>query len=349
MIIVLKPGCSEEEIKSVEKKVIEFGYEPRIIRGVERTIIGAVGDETTHKSLETLQSLPLIENVMPVQKPYKMVSREFNKASSTIKIGQEKIGSGHFLMIAGPCSVESRGQMDAVAQDIVAAGVHAIRGGAYKPRTSPYDFQGLREEGLEILAEIKAKYGVAIVTEVVGVPHVERVAAVADVLQIGARNCQNYHLLEIVAGANRPVLLKRGFATTVKEWLLAAEYLIVHGCKNVILCERGIRTFENATRNTLDLCAVAVAKKETHLPVIVDPSHASGRVDLIVPLAKASIACGVDGLIVETHPNPPEACSDAAQQIPSKEFKQFTTQLKPLIDLCCQPRTDTPILDTQSA
>ena len=337
MIIVLKPGCSEEEINTVEKKVVEFGYEPKVIRGVERTIIGAVGDETTHKSLETLQSLPMIENVMPVQKPYKMVSREFHKASSMIKVGDKKIGNGHFLIIAGPCSVENRTQMETVTKDILAADVTALRGGAYKPRTSPYDFQGLREDGLKILADIKSEFGVSIVTEVVGAPHVERVAAVADVLQIGARNCQNYHLLEVVAGADRPVLLKRGFATTVKEWLLAAEYLIVHGCTNVILCERGIRTFENATRNTLDLCAVAVAKKETHLPVIVDPSHAAGIIDIILPLSKAAIAGGVDGLIVETHPNPPEACSDAAQQIPSKDFKDFVTALQPFIDLCCKP------------
>ena len=338
MIIVLKPGCTKEEIKCVEKKVLEFGYEPRVIQGVERTIIGAVGDETTHKSLEILQSLPTIEKVIPVQKPYKMVSREFHKASSVIEVGEKKIGNGHFLMIAGPCSVESLPQMETVTQDILAAGVTALRGGAYKPRTSPYDFQGLREEGLEILAEVKAKYGVSIVTEIVGAPHIERVAAVADVLQIGARNCQNYHLLEVAAGANRPVLLKRGFATTVKEWLLAAEYLIVHGCTNVILCERGIRTFETATRNTLDLCAVAVAKKETHLPVIVDPSHAAGIVDLILPLSKAAIAGGVDGLIVETHPNPSEACSDAVQQIPSKDFKCFMAELQSLIELCCKPK-----------
>ena len=335
MIIVLKPECTEEEIEDVEKKVIEFGYEPKVIRGEQRTIIGAVGDETTHKSLETLASLPTVETVMPVQKPYKTVSREFHRASSTIDIGPAKIGNGHFLVIAGPCSVESRSQMDAVSRDIVNAGIKALRGGAYKPRTSPYDFQGLREEGLAILGEMKAKHEVAIVTEVVGVPFVDNVAAVADVLQIGARNCQNYHLLEVVAGAKRPVLLKRGFATTVKEWLLAAEYLIVHGCENVILCERGIRTFENATRNTLDLCSVAVAKKETHLPVIVDPSHAAGRVDIVLPLAKAAIALGADGLIVETHPNPPEACSDAAQQIPSKDFKDFMRELQPLIDLCC--------------
>ena len=340
MIIVLKPGCTGKEIQTVEEKVVEFGYEPRVIRGVERTIIGAVGDETEHKSLETLESLPMIEKVMPVQKPYKMVSHEFHKTPSIIDVGKEKIGGGNFLTIAGPCSVENPEQMDIVAQDIVAAGANALRAGAYKPRTSPYDFQGLREEGLEILKEIKAKYDIAIVTEVVGAPYVDPIAAVADVLQIGARNCQNYHLLEVVAGANRTVLLKRGFATTVKEWLLAAEYLMVHGCRNVILCERGIRTFETATRNTLDVCAVAVAKKETHLPVIVDPSHAAGVIDFILPLAKAAIAVGADGLIVETHPNPSEACSDAAQQIPSKDFKQFMLELQPFIDLCCNVMND---------
>ena len=334
MIIVLKPGTSDKHIENIERKVTDFGYEPRVIRGVERTIIAAVGDETEHKSLETLQSLPMVENVVPIQKPYKTVSREFHRASSVVDLGNVKIGGGNFMIVAGPCSVESPEQMDSVTQDIVGSGVKALRGGAYKPRTSPYDFQGLREDGLKILGDMKSKYGVSIVTEIVGFPYVEKVAKVADLLQIGARNCQNYHLLEVVAGAGRPVLLKRGFATTVKEWLLAAEYLIVHGCNDVILCERGIRTFETATRNTLDICAVAVAKKETHLPVMVDPSHAAGRIDLILPLAKAAIAAGADGLIVETHPNPAEACSDAAQQIPSDKFKEFVDELQPLVELC---------------
>ncbi len=342
MIIVFKPEATDDDIKLIEKKVIEFGYEPRLIRGVERTIIGAVGDETMHKSLESLQILPMIEKVMPIQKRHKLVSREFHKDSTVININDEKIGDGHFMVIAGPCSVESREQITTVTKDVIRAGVKVMRAGAYKPRTSPYDFQGMREEGLALLAEMKSQFGIAVVTEVLGVSHLEKVAKVADVLQIGARNCQNYHLLENVAGANRPVLLKRGMATTVEEWLSAAEYLMVHGCQKVILCERGIRTFETATRNTMDLCSVAVAKRETHLPVIVDPSHAAGKANLVLPLTKAAIAVGADGVIIEVHPNPAEACSDAAQQLPSANFDKFMEQLQPLIKLCCQPNLNNP-------
>ncbi len=334
MIIVFKPHPDEADVRAIEAKVLEYGYEPRIIRGVERTVIACVGDEIEHQSLEALQVLPFIERVIPVQKRFKVVSREFHPSNSIIDLGPAKIGAGHFMMIAGPCAVESREQLRQVTKDAVAAGVKVIRGGVFKPRTSPYDFQGMGEEGLKLMAEVRDEFGVAIVTEVLAVTHLKAAAEVADVLQIGARNCQNYHLLEMVADMGRPVLLKRGMATKIEEWLLAAEYLMVHGCQNVILCERGIRTFENATRFTLDLGAVAIAKRESHLPVIVDPSHPAGVADLVLPLSRASIACGADGLIVETHPNPPEACSDAAQQIRSSEFKAFMDNLEPLIALC---------------
>lgn len=334
MIIVLKANMSEEQVEDVKQHVQELGYDPKVIRGVERTVIGAVGDELSHKSLETLIGLPAVESVMPIQKRYKAVSRDFHAQNSVVNIGDSKIGDGNFQIISGPCAVENRGQMNQVAADLTKAGVKIIRGGAYKPRTSPYDFQGLGEEGLEILEEIKQKYNVPIVTEVVGVPHVEKVAKVADVLQIGARNCQNYHLLEVVADAGRPVLLKRGMASTIEEWLSAAEYLMVHGCRDVILCERGIRTYETATRNTLDVGAVAIAKQETHLPVVVDPSHAAGKRSLVVPLAMAGIAAGADGLLIEAHPNPLEACSDAAQQLFSSEFNIVVKALKPMIELC---------------
>ncbi len=337
MIIVFRPHATQEEIEKIRQRVVDFGYEPKIIQGVEQTVIAAVGDETMHKSLETFETLPMIEKVVPIQKRYKMVSREFSNEPSVFDIGSSRIGSGNFLMVAGPCSVESREQMRTAAGDLTDCGIKVIRGGAYKPRTSPYDFQGLKEDGLALLAEIKEEFGVAIATEILSVPDVERVAEVADILQIGARNCQNYHLLEVVAGAGRTVLLKRGMATMVEEWLSAAEYLIVHGCPHVILCERGIRTFENSTRSTLDLSAVAVAKKQSHLPVVVDPSHAAGRADLVLPLAKAAIAVGADGLIVESHPNPQEACSDAVQQIPSGKFSEFYDELKPLIELCNKP------------
>jgi 3-deoxy-7-phosphoheptulonate synthase len=333
MIIVLKAHSSDADIEAVERKVVEFGYEPRTIRGVERTVVAAVGDETTHSSLVALRGLPMVDNVMPVQRRYKMASREFHSGRSVVDIGGEKIGGGHFLTIAGPCSVESREQVRQAARDLSDAGIRVFRGGAFKPRTSPYDFQGLGQEGLDLLAEVKADFGLKIGTEIVGVTHVEQVAAVADVLQVGARNCQNYHLLEVIAGAGRPVLLKRGMATSAEEWLSAAEYLIVHGCSDVLLCERGIRTFENSTRNTLDLNTVALAKRESHLPVVVDPSHAAGIADLVLPLAKAGIAAGADGLIVESHPNPAQACSDAAQQLESAQFRAFLDELQPLIEL----------------
>lgn len=331
MIIVFKHDATEEQINSVSETIVRLGYEPRVIRGVEHTVIGAIGDEKIHRSLEVFKAFPFIADVLPIQKRYKLASREYHLKDSVIKIGGQKIGGGHFQIIAGPCSVESLEQMRTVTVDVKAAGVGIIRGGTYKPRTSPYDFQGLGDAGLEILARIKEEYNVPVITEVVGVTHIEKIAKVADCLQIGARNSQNYHLLEAVAQAGKPVLLKRGMASTVEEWLSAAEYLLVHNCPNVILCERGIKTFEHATRNTLDLSAVAIAKRETHLPVIVDPSHAAGRIDLILPLSKAAIAAGADGLIVETHPDPISALSDAGQQIPSRDFADYVKALQPII------------------
>jgi len=331
MIIVFKHNATEEQINSVAESISQLGYEPRIIRGVEHTIIGAIGDEKIHRSLEVFKTFPYIEDVLPIQKRYKLASREFSRKDSVINIGGHKIGGGHFQIIAGPCSVESLEQMRTVTADLKAAGVGIIRGGTYKPRTSPYDFQGLGDEGLEILAQIKQEFNVPVITEIVGVNDIAKVAQVADCLQIGARNSQNYNLLEAVAGAGKAVLLKRGMASTIEEWLSAAEYLLVHNCQNVILCERGIKTFEHATRNTLDISAVALAKKETHLPVIVDPSHAAGRIDIIPQLSRASIAVGADGLIVESHPDPINALSDASQQIPSRDFADYVKGLQPLI------------------
>ncbi|HRR28386.1 MAG TPA: 3-deoxy-7-phosphoheptulonate synthase [Victivallales bacterium] len=333
MIIVFKPHTPEEKINEISEIITKLGYEPRVIRGVENTVIGAVGDEQMHKSLELLKSFSFIEDVIPIQKRYKLASREYNPNDSFAMIGNNKLGAGNFQIIAGPCGVESLEQLRKAAQDISACGVKILRGGAYKPRTSPYDFQGLGEEGVEILKQVKKETGMAVVTEVVGVTHIDKVASVAECFQIGARNCQNYHLLEKVAEVKKTVLLKRGPATTVEEWLSSAEYLLVNGCPSVILCERGIRTFETATRNTLDLGAVVVAKRESHLPVVVDPSHAAGKADLVLPLARAAIACGADGIIVETHPNPVEALSDASQQIPSGKFKDFIEGLNPLIEL----------------
>jgi len=333
MIIVFKPHTAPAEVEAVKQHVIELGYEPRVIVGVERTIIGAVGDELSHRSLEILRSIPCIENVVPIQKRYKLATREFHPQDTVVKIGPYLLGGGHFQVIAGPCAMESWEQFQAAARDLANAGVHIIRAMAFKPRTSPYDFQGLGEESLEFLGQIKRELPVAVVTEVLGPSHVERAASVADMIQIGARNCQNYYLLERVAKAGRPVLLKRGMATSVEEWLSSAEYLMVNGCPDVVLCERGIRTFERATRNTLDVGAVAVAKEETHLPVIVDPSHAAGLVRLVLPLAKAGIAAGADGVIIEAHPDPVNAQSDAPQQLNSKFFGQVMDVLRPYVEL----------------
>ena len=332
MIIVLKSHTRRQQVDDVKRHITDLGYEPRVIRGVEKTVIGAVGDELSHRSLETLIGLPAVETVIPIQKRYKVVTREFHEADSEVMIGDRKIGGGQFQIISGPCAVENSAQMQRVAADLTSCGIGVVRGGAYKPRTSPYDFQGLGERGLEILAQIKEDYGVSIVTEVVGTPHVERVARVADMMQIGARNCQNYNLLETVAEAGLPVLLKRGMASTVEEWLSAAEYLMVNGCHQVVLCERGIRTFEHATRSTLDVSAIAIAKQETHLPVVVDPSHAAGRADLVVPLALAGIAAGADGALIESHPDPVEALSDAPQQLVSGEFSNVVARLRPLVE-----------------
>jgi 3-deoxy-7-phosphoheptulonate synthase len=332
MIIVFEPHTSEEKIQEISDLIKKMGYDPRVIRGIENTVIGAVGDEILHQSLERLKNYPFIQSVLPIQKPYNLASREYHKKNTAVKIGGELLGAGNFQIIAGPCAVESYEQMKEVTADLVAAGTKIIRGGAYKPRTSPYAFQGLGEKGLDILQAMKDEFGVAIVTEIVGVTHIEKVAAVADCLQIGARNCQNYHLLEMAAKAGLPVLFKRGLSTSVNEWLSAAEYLLVNGCPDIILCERGIRTFETCTRNTLDLGAVSVAKQETHFPVIVDPSHAAGKLSLVAPLARAAVAVGADGLIVEVHPDPINACSDAAQQIKSSDYKEFLKSLQPFIN-----------------
>lgn len=332
MIVVLKPNTSDENLDLVLKIIKDLGYEPKVIKGSEQTVIGAVGNEHKNQSLDRLNNLDFVQNVLPIQKQYKLASREFKKENSIVNVGGYLLGAGHFQVIAGPCSIESYEQMKETTQDLIKCGIKIIRGGAYKPRTSPYAFQGLGEEGLDILLAMKKEFGVAVITEVVGVSHIDKVAEIADCLQIGARNCQNYNLLEMVADKGKPVLLKRGMATSVSEWLSAAEYLLVNGCPDVILCERGIRTFETCTRNTLDLGAVAVAKLETHFPVIVDPSHAAGKVNLVLPLSKAAIAVGADGLIVEAHPDPVKASSDAAQQIKSSSFHIFMKSIEPFVN-----------------
>jgi 3-deoxy-7-phosphoheptulonate synthase len=333
MIIVLKPGTAEPEIQQVADAVKQFGYEPRLIRGVERTIVACVGDERHHHTLESLIVMTQVESVTPVQKKYKLVSREYQGADSVLDLDGLKIGGGTFHVVAGPCSVENRQQTIETAKAVKQGGATLFRGGAFKPRTSPYDFQGLGREGLELLKEARAQTGLPIVTEVMSPQDVEMVAEVSDILQIGARNAQNVPLLAAAAASGKIILLKRGLAGLVDEWLLAAEYIFVHGNHRVILCERGIRTFEHATRNTLDLGAVAVAKKETHLPVFVDPSHAAGRHDMVIPLARAAVAAGADGLLVEVHPNPALALSDGGQQLKPDQFTQMMAAIRPLVEV----------------
>ena len=333
MLIVLKPNPSEQDILEVEERVRELGYVPHTIKGAILTVVAAVGDETTKSSLESLIHLSMVENVLPVQKRYKLVSREAHPESMTVKVGDLEIGNGTFHFVAGPCSVESKEQILSTAKLVAEAGATMLRGGAFKPRTSPYDFQGLGVEGLRLLAEAKRLTGLPIVTEVVCESDLEKVGELADVLQIGARNALNYSLLKKAAKTGKAVLLKRGLAATVEEWLLAAEYIVMNGNSRVILCERGIRTFETATRNTLDLSAVALAKQESRLPVFVDPSHAAGRWDLIEPLSKAAIAAGADGLMIEVHVEPKSALSDGAQQITPATFAAIVQRLYPYIEV----------------
>ncbi len=332
MIIVMKPRASREDTENVLRKIRELGYDPKPIYGVERTVIGAVGDERIQHTLETLVVMPGVDTVIPIQAKYKMVSRAFHPESTEVRVGPYTIGGKEFHIIAGPCSVENEKQIISTAWAVKSAGATMLRGGAHKPRTSPYAFQGLGPEGLELLRQARQETGMPIVTEVMAPEQVPAVAEVADLLQIGTRNMQNVHLLMAAARSGKPILLKRGFAATVEEWLLAAEYIVLEGNDQVILCERGIRTFEPSTRNTLDLSAVAIAKQESHLPVIVDPSHAAGRWDLVLPLSRAAVAAGADGLLVEVHPHPEEAVSDGAQSLAPAQFSDLVQQLRPLLE-----------------
>jgi len=331
MIVVLKPHTPREQIDEVIREVQHLGYEPRPIFGVEQTVVAAIGDERTHQTLESLYALPQVENVMRVQKRYKMVSRESHPANSVVNVDGIPVGGDRFTMMAGPCSVESEQQLLTTARAVKAAGATILRGGAYKPRTSPYEFQGLGKEGLRLLALAKQETGLKIITEVLSERDVEHVAQTADILQIGARNAQNFQLLIEAARSGKAILLKRGMSQRIEEWLLAAEYILAEGNSNVFLCERGIRTFETYTRNTLDLSAVAIAKKESHLPVIVDPSQGCGRADLVKVLCRGAVAMGADGLLIEVHPNPAEALSDGQQQIDFNGFAQLMKELQPLL------------------
>lgn len=332
MIVVIRPHASKEQVDEVIQEVQRLGYEPRPIFGAEQTVVAAIGDERTHATLESLNALPQVENVLRVQKRYKLVSRESHPENSTVNVDGVQIGGKKFEVMAGPCSVESEEQLLTTAHAVKAAGATILRGGAYKPRTSPYEFQGLGKEGLRLLQLAKKETGLKIITEVLSERDVEHVAAAADILQIGARNAQNFQLLIEAARSKKPILLKRGLSQKIEEWLLGAEYIMSEGNSNVFLCERGIRTFETYTRNTLDLAAVAVAKQESHLPVIVDPSQGCGRADLVRALCKGAVAMGADGLLIEVHPNPAEAWSDGQQQVDFNGFKKLMDDIRPLVE-----------------
>lgn len=328
MIIVLRPETTEKEIGHIVEKVIKLGLKPHVSKGTERTIIGVIGPEDILRATP-LEAFPGVEKVIPVLAPYKLVSREFKKENSVIEIGKGiKIGAEELVIIAGPCAVENYNSIYETAKIVQSLGAKALRGGAFKPRTSPYNFQGLGEEGLKYLKEAGDKFGLPTVTEVMDTRDVELVVRYADVLQIGARNMQNFNLLKEVGLTKKPVILKRGLSATVKEWLMSAEYILAGGNMNVILCERGIRTFEDSTRNTLDISSVPVVKALSHLPIIIDPSHASGRRDLVEPLARAAVAVGADGLIIEVHIHPEDALSDGAQSLTPEGFGKIIPSLR---------------------
>lgn len=332
MIVVLKPQVKKKDENAVLKEIRKLGYKPVVMRGVERVVIGAIGDERTHHTLEALTAWPQVENVMPVQKRFKLVSREAHEDSSCTQVGPHQIGGEKFHVIAGPCSVESEKQLLQTAHAVKKAGATMLRGGAYKPRSSPYDFQGLGEKGLKLLAKAREATGLPVVTEMLSENHADLMAEYTDVIQIGTRNAQNFQLIIAAAQTGKPVLLKRGMTMLIQEWMLAGEYVLANGNANLMFCERGIRTFENYTRNTLDLSAVAIVKQESHCPVVVDPSQGCGRADLVTAMCKGAVAMGADALLIEVHPNPAEAWSDGAQQVSLGGFGKLMKEIKPFVE-----------------
>ncbi|VAX31885.1 2-keto-3-deoxy-D-arabino-heptulosonate-7-phosphate synthase I beta [hydrothermal vent metagenome] len=327
MIIVLKPGTSKEERERIVGTIEDAGLSPHVLIGKERTVIAVIGDERKLRQ-QTLSAIPGVEKALPILSPYKLVSREFKKEDTIIDVDGVKIGGGQVVMMAGPCSVETQDLLSGIASEVKAAGASILRGGAFKPRTSPYSFQGLGEEGLKFLAAAKKQTGLPVITEIMDPRDMPMIIKHADIIQIGARNMQNFRLLSEAGKQNKPVMLKRGLSATIKEFLLSAEYILSEGNDQVMLCERGIRTFETATRNTLDLSAIPVLKKLTHLPIIVDPSHAVGKTSLIPAMAKAAIAAGADGLMIEVHSNPMEAFCDGDQAMLPHDFKSLVVDLK---------------------
>jgi 3-deoxy-7-phosphoheptulonate synthase len=328
MIIVMKRKADEKQLNDVIRWIESVGYKAHVSKGVERTIIGAVGDEREKVRLKAAEDMPGVEKVVPILQPYKLASRETKDGNTIIKVGDVEIGGPKFVVMAGPCAVESEAQLMESAHVVKKAGASMLRGGAFKPRTSPYSFQGLGEEGLKILARARDETGLPVVTEVMSSSDVELVESYADVLQVGTRNVQNFALLKAVGHAKKPVLLKRGMMTRLEELLMSAEYIMASGNDQVILCERGIRTFETAMRNTLDISAVPFLKEKTHLPVIVDPSHAIGQWRFVLPLAKAAVAVGADGLLIEVHPDPAHALSDGPQSLKPENFYKLMDEIE---------------------
>jgi len=333
MIIVLRHGTSQQEIDEIVDRLKKLGFGAHISQGIERTIIGAIGDERQVNLEEKIGVLPFVEKVIPILAPYKLTSREFKSDDTVVKIGEVTVGPGKFVVIAGPCAVESEKQLMETAYRVKEAGATILRAGAFKPRTSPYSFQGLGEKGLKILAKAREETGMPVVTEALGIEELPLVNKYADMIQIGARNMQNFRLLEAAGRLRKPILLKRGMMSTVEELLMSAEYILAQGNYQVVLCERGIRTFESATRNTLDLSCVPLVKKQSHLPIIVDPSHATGRSELVPAMSYAALAAGADGLIIEVHPNPIEALSDGPQSQDPIQFSSMMTELKRIAGL----------------
>jgi len=340
MIISMRLHASKEEIDEVRKQVEHFGYKVHSIEGEERVVIGVVGVGDVTACMESVEAMPQVEKVVRISAPYKFVSKEFRAGRTRIRVNGTEIGGDEFVVMAGPCSVESEQQIMRAADGVARAGAKILRGGAFKPRTSPYDFQGMEVEGLKLLQRAKKATGLAIITEVMSDRDVELVAEYADIMQVGARNMQNFVLLKALGKCGRPVLLKRGMSSTVKELLMSAEYVVAHGNPDVVLCERGIRTFETVTRNTCDITAIPALNELTHLPVILDPSHATGKRSLVPALARAGVAIGADGLLVEVHPAPEKAISDGAQSLDLAQFQKMMQELKSYIQLWQESRKE---------
>jgi 3-deoxy-7-phosphoheptulonate synthase len=331
MIVVMKVGSSQDEVSRVANRIEASGLKAHISKGIEHTVIGVLG-QVFPELRDILELLPGVDQVIPVSKPYKLASREFHPQDTIIEINGVAIGGNEIVVMAGPCAVESEEQLMSTAHAVKAAGATVLRGGAFKPRTSPYQFRGLGENGLKILAQASKETQMPIITEVISPDHVNLVAKYADILQIGARNMQNFILLDEVGKIKKPVLLKRGLSSNIQEWLLAAEYILAQGNEQVILCERGIRTFETYTRNTMDLSAIPIIEKVSHLPIIADPSHATGKWYLVTPLALAAVAAGADGLLIEVHPNPDLALTDGPQSLNFDNFRLLMSQLVPIAE-----------------